>query len=87
MPDSQGRLHGALRHLLQRVRQAKDRRERHGRGLDEAATEPLDLLCDGLVPAHGQRPGVSTQGMMLHSLRPRHINRQHHHRLLLPGRF
>ena len=47
VPDGQGRLHRALRHLLQCLRQAKDRRERRGRGLDEAATEPLDLLRDG----------------------------------------
>jgi hypothetical protein len=86
VPDSQGRLHRTLRHLLQRLWQAKYRRERRGRRLDEEATESLNLLCDGLVPAHGQRPGVSTRGVRLHGLWPRHIERQHHDRLLLPGR-
>jgi hypothetical protein len=52
VPDSECRLHRALRHLLQRLRQAKDGCERHGRGLGKATTKPLNLLCDSLVPAY-----------------------------------
>src|SRR5437667_8376963 len=87
VPDGQGRLHRALRHLLQRLWQAKDGRERRGRGLYDKAAEPVDLLRDGLMPARGQRPGVNARGVMLQGLWPGHIDRQHHNGLLLPGRF
>src|SRR5215510_9245518 len=86
VPDGQGRLHRALRHLLECLWQAKDGRERRGRRLYEKAAEPVDLLRDGLMPARRQRPGVHTRGMMLQGLWPGHIDRQHHDELLLPGR-
>ena len=85
--DGQGRLHRALRHLLQRLWNAKDSRERCGRVLENEASESLDLLRESLVPASRQRPGFNMHSVMLHGLWPRHIDRQHYHRLLLPGRF
>jgi hypothetical protein len=87
VPEGESRLHGALRHLLQRLRQAKDSRERRGYGLYDQTTESLDLLRDGLVPACRSRPGFHMRDVLLQGLWPRHIDRQHHHGLLLPGRL
>src|SRR5215831_14091888 len=87
VPNGQSRLHGALRHLLQCLWQAKDGREQRGRGLDEEASKPLDFFRDGLVPVRRSRPWFHTRGVLLQGLWPRHIDCQHHDRLLLPGRF
>jgi hypothetical protein len=51
------------------------------------AAEPLDLLCYGLVPARRQCPGFNARGVLLHGFWPHHIDRQHHDRLLFPGKF
>ena len=49
--DRQRRLHGALRRLLERARDAEDRGQPRRRALHEDAAEALDALGDGALPA------------------------------------
>ena len=78
--DRERRLHGALRKLLERARDAERRAPARRRAREEDAAEAGDALLDLLRPA--PREGPRLEGVV----REHEVDRQHSDRLHLPAR-
>jgi hypothetical protein len=82
--DHQRRLHGALRHLLERARNAEDRGQPRRCALHDLAPEPFDALDQRALPARRGSPRFVANRRS--GIGERQRDRQHRGRLLLPHR-
>ena len=82
LPERQGRLHRALRQLLQRLRNPKRHQQQRRRALQHDPAEPLHLRHERLLPAAGRGPRLVGR-RLARRRRETELDGQHRHRLVL----
>ena len=83
LANRQGRLHRALRELLQHMCHAKGHQAQGGKALHKDALEPLHLLYQQLLPVISNCPEIILSGCQPWVRREGQVDRQQCHQFLL----